>query len=157
MELVRNFKGFVKRGNVVDMAVGVVIGVAFGAITQSLVDDIIMPVLGLVTGGVDFGQLYVTLQHGDPAGPYQTLEAARKAGAVTLNYGNLANAVLNFFLVAIAMFLIVRGVKALNDPGEPEGTPIDENPRRCPHCRTEIADAATRCPACTSELTDDSP
>jgi len=151
-----DFKGFVKRGNVIDMAVGVVIGVAFGAITNSLVEDILTPVLSLLTGDVDFGNLYILLREGDPGAPYRTLADAQSSGAVTLNYGNTLNAVLNFLLVAAAMFLLVRFVQHLNDEGEPENTPSDPNPRRCPHCRTEIADAATRCPACTSELGADS-
>lgn len=147
-----DFKGFVKRGNVVDMAVGVVIGIAFGAITNSIVNDILMPLLGLITGGVDFTGFYILLQEGDPGAPYKTLARAQEAGAITLNYGNLINATLNFLLVAFAMFLLVRFVQRLNDEGEPESTPSNPSPPRCPYCRTEVAEQATRCPACTSEL-----
>ena len=147
-----DFKGFVKRGNVLDMAVGVVIGVAFGAITKSIVDDIIMPVVGLAVGEVDFKDLFVTLSGGDPAGPYQTLAEATMAGAVTVNYGNFINTIVNFLIIAFAMFLVVKAVKRLNTKGEPESTPTTPDPRRCPYCRSEVADAATKCPACTSEL-----
>ena len=147
-----DFKGFIKRGNVLDMAVGVVVGIAFGAISKSLVDDVIMPVVGLVTGRVDFANLFWVLKEGQPPGPYATLAEASQAGAVTINYGTFINTIVNFVIVAAAMFFIVRLVQRLNDEGEPESTPAASAPRRCPYCRTEIADAATRCPACTSEL-----
>lgn len=146
------FKAFIKRGNVLDMAVGVVIGIAFGAISKSLVDDVIMPVVGMILGRVDFANLFVTLKVGEPVGPYQTLAEAQKAGAVTINYGNFVNSIVNFLIVAAAVFAIVKVVQLLNEEGEPESTPATSSPRRCPFCRTEVADAATRCPACTSEL-----
>lgn len=147
-----DFKGFIKRGNVLDMAVGVVVGVAFSSITNSLVQDIIMPVVGVVTGGADFKDFFFTIQEGDPVGPYQTLARANEAGAVTISYGNFINAVVNFLIIAAAMFVVVRMVQRLNTAGEPESTPAKADPRRCPYCRTEVADVATRCPACTSEL-----
>ena len=151
-KLLDEFKGFIKRGNVLDMAVGVVIGVAFGAISKSLVDDIVMPVIGLVVGRVDFANLFVTLRVGEPAGPYQTLAEAQQAGAVTVNYGAFINTLVNFAVVAAAMFAVVKTVQRLNEAGEPEDTPATSDPRRCPYCRTEIAEAATRCPGCTSTL-----
>jgi large conductance mechanosensitive channel len=149
------YKAFVKRGNVLDLAVGVVIGVAFGSITKSLVDDIINPILGLVIGRVDLANWFVTLREGSPAGPYQTLDAARTAGAVTINYGAFLNTIINFIVVALAMFVAIKAVQNLNSSGEPESTPATVEPRRCPYCRTEIAENASRCPACTSELTSD--
>ena len=151
-ELANNFKGFVKRGNVLDMAIGIVVGVAFGAISKSLVDDVIMPVVGLAIGRVDFKEMFVTLRYGDPGGPYQTLAEAQTAGAVTVNYGSFINTVVNFVVIAFAMFLVVRAVQRFNERGEPEATPSSPDPRRCPYCRMEVAEAATRCPACTSEL-----
>lgn len=151
-KLLDDFKGFIKRGNVIDMAVGIAVGVAFGAISNSLVDDIVMPVVGLAIGRVDFKEMFVTLKSGEPAGPYQTLTEATQAGAVTVNYGTFINTVVNFLLIAFAMFLVVRVVKRLNKEGEPEDVPTAAEPRRCPYCRTEIAELATRCPGCTSEL-----
>ncbi len=154
-ETLDDFKGFVKRGNVLDMAVGVVVGVAFSAVTNSIVQDLLMPVVGMITGGVDFKDLFVILEEGDPAGPYQTLAQANEAGAVTVAYGSFVNAVVNFLIITAAMFVVVRLVQRLNTEGEPESTPAQADPRRCPYCRTEIAEAATRCPACTSKLEDE--
>lgn len=149
------YKAFIKRGNVLDLAVGVVIGAAFGSITKSLVDDIINPVLGLAIGRVDLANLFVTLKEGDPAGPYATVAAAQNAGAVTINYGAFINTIINFVIVAFALFLVIKGVQKLNSSGEPESTPATVEPRRCPYCRMEVADNATRCPACASELASD--
>ncbi len=146
----QDFKAFVMRGNVMELAVAVIIGAAFGAVIKSLVDDVVMPVLGLITGGIDFSQQYTLLKAGAAAAPpYATLAAAKAAGAVTLDYGALLNTVITFLLVAFAVFLVVRGVNRLyRRPADP--TP---NTRPCPFCTMTIALAATRCPNCTAILT----
>ena len=111
--MLKEFKEFIARGNVVDLAVGVIIGGAFGAITKSVVDDLVMPILGLIVGKVDFGNLFVTLSPGKLAGPATTLAEAEAAGAVTVNYGQFINIVLNFFLIAFAVFLLVKFVNRI--------------------------------------------
>ena len=144
----KEFKAFIMRGNVLDLAVGVIIGGAFGAITRSLVDDVLMPPLGLMTGGVDFSDKYALLKAGARPGPYASLADARDAGAVTLNYGQFANAVLTFLLVALAVFLLVKAVNKLYaKPADP--TP-DTAP--CPFCTLTVSRQATRCPHCTSTI-----
>ncbi|HET9949631.1 MAG TPA: large conductance mechanosensitive channel protein MscL [Longimicrobiales bacterium] len=109
MGVLKEFKEFAVRGNVLDMAVGIIIGAAFGTVVQSLVNDVIMPPIGLVLGGVDFSDMFVTLRAGTPAGPYANLAAAREAGAVTINFGLFANAIISFLIVAFAVFMLVRG------------------------------------------------
>ena len=145
----QEFKAFVMRGNVMDLAVGVIIGAAFGAVVKSLVDDVIMPPIGYATGGVDFSDQYLLLKPGlTEAGPYASLAAAKAAGAVTLNYGAFINTIITFLIVALAIFLLVRAINRLyRKPAEP--TP-DTVP--CPYCTLTIARAATRCPHCTSQL-----
>jgi large conductance mechanosensitive channel len=145
-----DFKAFVMRGNVMDLAVGVIIGAAFGAIVKSLVDDVIMPPLGLLTGGLDFSNQFILLKEGTKAaGPYATPAAAKEAGAVTLNYGAFLNSILTFLIVAAAIFVIVRMVNRLyRQPAPP--TP-DTKP--CPYCTMSVSLKATRCPHCTSDLT----
>lgn len=145
----QEFKAFVMRGNVMDLAVAVILGAAFGAVVKSLVDDVIMPPIGLVTGGADFSEMYLLLRDGAAApGPYASLAAAREAGAVTLNYGLFINAIIAFLIVALAVFVIVRAVNRLyRRPAEP--TP---DTRPCPYCTMTIAKAARRCPNCTSEV-----
>ena len=144
------FKAFVMRGNVMDLAVGVIIGAAFGAIVKSLVDDIIMPPIGLMTGGLDFSNQFVLLKAGTKAPPpYATPAAAHDAGAVTLNYGSFLNNVLTFLIVALAIFMIVRLVNRLYQQPAPP-TP-DSKP--CPYCTMTVSLQASRCPHCTSELT----
>jgi large conductance mechanosensitive channel len=145
----QEFKAFVMRGNVLDLAVGVIIGAAFGAVVKSLVDDVIMPPVGLATGGVDFSDKYLLLKAGEKAAPpYASLAAARDAGAVTLNYGAFINTVLTFLIVALAVFVLVRAVNRLyKRPAEP--TP---STKPCPFCTMTIPLAATRCPNCTSEV-----
>ena len=144
----KDFKAFVLRGNVLDLAVAVVIGAAFGRIVTSLVDDIIMPPIGLATGGMDFSDLYLQLREGSTPGPYASLAAARAAGAVTINYGAFLNTVITFLIVATAIFLVVKGANRMyRKPAEP--TP-DTKP--CPYCTMTVARAATRCPHCTSQL-----
>ncbi len=145
----KEFKSFVMRGNVMDLAVGVIIGAAFGSVVKSLVDDVIMPPIGIATGGVDFANKYVLLKEGTKAAaPYASLAAAKDAGAVTLNYGTFINTLLTFLIVALAVFILVRAVnKMYSKPAEP--TP-DTHP--CPFCTMTVSNAATRCPHCTSEL-----
>ena len=145
----KDFKAFVMRGNVMDLAVGVIIGAAFGAVIKSLVDDLIMPVIGLVTGGVDFSDKYALLKAGATAPPpYPTLAAAKAAGAVVLSYGTFINTVITFLIVALAVFMLVRAVNRLyKHPAE--ATP---DTRPCPYCTMTIARAATRCPTCTSQI-----
>jgi large conductance mechanosensitive channel len=145
----QDFKAFVMRGNVMDLAVGVIIGAAFGAVVSSLVNDVLMPPLGLATGGVDFGEKYLLLKAGEAAPPpYASLAAAKAAGAVTLNYGAFINAIIAFLIVAFAVFMLVRGVNKLyRKPAPP--TP---NTKPCPFCAMTIPLAATRCPNCTSQI-----
>ena len=139
----KDFKSFVLRGNILDLAVGVMIGGAFGSIVTSLVNDILMPVIGLITGGVNLSGLFVALD----LQAYPTMDAAKAAGVGTLNYGAFLQAVINFLIMAFCVFLIVRLMAKL--------MPKKEEPkkaRKCPFCKQEIDDEATRCPHCTSEL-----
>ena len=127
----KEFKEFAVKGNVVDMAVGIIIGAAFGAVVSTLVDDIIMPPIGLILGSVDFSQLFVTLKQGLPEGPYTTVQAAKDAGAVTWNIGLFINAVIKFVIIAFALFLIVKGINRLKReadeaPAEPPAPPRNE-------------------------------
>ena len=145
-KFLEEFKAFAMRGNVVDMAVGVVIGGAFGSITTSLVNDIFMPLLGVITGGINFGGLFYALD----GQKYASIEAAKEAGVGTLNYGAFIQYVINFILIAFCMFLVVR---LMNKLKKPEPAPAPAKPKRlCPYCKSEIADDATRCPHCTSVL-----
>lgn len=148
--MLNDFKKFILRGNVLDLAVAVVIGAAFGAVVKALVDDVIMPPLGLLVGKVDFSNLFVVLKQGSPLGPYANLAEANAAGAVTLRYGLFVNAVVAFLIISAAVFLVVRAVgKLLPAPASP---PAPEQ-RDCPYCASKIAKAAVRCPFCTSSLT----
>lgn len=150
--MLKDFKEFMMRGNVVDMAVGIVIGASFGGIVKSLVDDVLMPPIGLLLGRVDFSNLYLTLREGATPGPYAALAEAKKAGAVTLNLGLFANTVINFVIVGLAIFLVVRSVNRLRDMNkakEPEAAPTT---RDCPFCASSISVKAVRCPHCTSSL-----
>lgn len=148
------FKKFIQRGNVVDLAVGVVIGVAFGAITKSLVDDIIMPPLGLATGGVDFKQLFWVIEPGKTPGPYTTMAQAKAAGAVTINYGNFVNTIINFLIISLAMFGVVKAYTRLSEKQDETKDEAPKEPvaKECPFCFEEIPIKATRCPKCTSHL-----
>lgn len=143
MSFKEDFKKFAMRGNVIDMAVGVIIGGAFGKIVSSAVNDLIMPPLGMVMGKMDFTNFFVSLngQH------YATLEAAKKAGAPVLAYGSFINSVLDFVILALIIFMMIRQINKLNPPPAPK-----PDPRLCPYCRSEIAKEATRCPHCTSHL-----
>lgn len=145
--MVKEFKEFIARGNAIDLAIGVVLGVAFGAIVTSLVDDVIMPLAGLVLGGADFTNAFFVLREGAAtAGPYETLASAKAAGAVTVNYGVFINTIVSFIIIAIVLFFVVRSVNAIRKP------PPEPEMKDCPFCTTSVAIAATRCPACTSQL-----
>jgi large conductance mechanosensitive channel len=148
--MLSQFKEFAVKGNVVDMAVGVMIGAAFGAVVKSLVDDVLMPPLGLLTGRLDFKDHFLVLQAGTTPEPYATLEAARTAGATVLSYGMFVNACVSFLLISLALFFVVRWMNALRSPD----TPPAPATRACPHCMSPIHIKATRCPHCTSELAD---
>ncbi len=150
MAMMEEFKKFAMRGNVVDMAVGIIIGGAFGTIVKSLVSDVIMPPVGLLLGGVDFTDMFVVLKDGATAAPYATLEAAKEAGAVTLNAGVFINNIISFLIVAFAVFLLIKGMNSLQK--EQEEAPAEPTEKECPHCFTQIPIKATRCPHCTSEI-----
>ena len=142
--MLKEFKEFAMRGNVVDLAIGVIIGGAFGKIVSSLVNDVIMPPIGLVLGNVDFSNLFFNLS----GGSYATLADAQTAGAVTINYGMFLNTVIDFLIVAFVIFLLIRQVNKLQKPAlESEPTTRD-----CPFCLSAIPLKATRCPQCTSEI-----
>jgi large conductance mechanosensitive channel len=150
--MLKEFREFAVRGNVVDMAVGIIIGGAFGTIVQSLVKDILMPPIGLLIGGVDFTDVFVVLKEGATAGPYATLEAAQTAGAVTINLGLFVNALISFLLVAWAVFLLVRGMNRLRRAQDEGADTPAPTTRPCPFCTMDMAIEATRCPHCTSEV-----
>ena len=144
----KEFREFAMRGNVVDMAVGIIIGAAFGAIVKSLVSDVIMPPIGLILGNVDFSNLFIVLKDGAAvAGPYSSLVDAQKAGAVTINYGIFANSVISFLIVAFAVFMLVRGINQLKRQEEAAPTTKD-----CPHCLSKVPIKAARCAFCTSDI-----
>ncbi len=147
--MLQEFKQFAMRGNVVDMAVGIIIGGAFGTIVKSLVSDVIMPPIGLMLGGVDFSELFVTLKEGAAAGPYATLASAQEAGAVIISYGLFINSVISFLIVAFAVFLLIKSLNKL----QIEKPAVEEvTTKECPFCMSAIALKATRCPHCTSAL-----
>jgi large conductance mechanosensitive channel len=142
--MLKEFKAFAMRGNVIDLAVGVIIGAAFGKIISSLVADIIMPPISMLLGGVDFTNMFIVLS----GGSYATLAEAQAAGAVTINYGLFLIALLDFLIVAIVLFLILRPINKLTTKPQPPAAPSKE----CPYCCSTIPLKATRCPNCTSEL-----
>lgn len=150
MGMVKEFREFAVKGNVVDMAVGIIIGGAFGTVVKSLVDDVIMPPVGMLIGNVDFAELFITLREGAEAGPYPTLAAAREAGAVTVNLGLFINATISFLIVGFAVFLMVKSVNRLKRE-EPVPPPAPTE-KPCPYCAMNIPLAASRCPYCTAEL-----
>ncbi len=148
--MLKDFKEFAMRGNVVDMAVGIIIGAAFGTIVKSLVTDVIMPPIGLLLGNVDFSNLFVILKSGTTPGPYASLNDAQAAGAVSLNYGVFINTIISFLIVAFAVFLLIRGINKLKR--KEEAPPPEPTTKDCPYCFSKISIKATRCPNCTSEL-----
>ena len=147
---VAEFKKFILRGNVMDMAVGVIIGGAFQAIVNSLINDIIMPVISLATKGVDFANWFVALDGKE----YATLQAAQDAGAATINFGTFISAILNFLIMAIIIFLIVRSINKVSDKlkNEEEAAPAAPTTKVCPFCKSEISIDAVKCPHCTSDI-----
>jgi len=149
--MMKEFREFIMRGSVIDMAVGIIMGAAFGTIVKSLVDDVIMPPIGLLLGKVDFANLFVVIQRGAAAaGPYPTLADARAAGAVTVNYGMFFNTIVSFLIVAFVVFLIIRQINRLRRPKE--APPAAPTTRDCPFCLTAIPVKAIRCPHCTSHI-----
>ncbi len=147
--MLKEFREFAMRGNVVDMAVGIIIGAAFGAIVKSLVDDVIMPPIGMILGNVDFSNLFLVLRDGvSAAAPYVSLAEAKKAGAVTINYGIFINAVISFLIVAFAVFILIKNINRLKKV-EPAPEP---STKECPFCLSAIPLKATRCPHCTSNV-----
>ncbi|MBE0431922.1 large conductance mechanosensitive channel protein MscL [candidate division WOR-3 bacterium] len=148
--MLKEFKEFAMRGNVVDMAVGIIIGAAFGTIVKSLVADVIMPPIGLLLGNVDFTNLFVVLKQGATAGPYASLADAQAAGAVSINYGAFINTIISFIIVAFAVFLLIRSInKMKKQKEEPAAEPTT---KICPFCQSAIPLKAGRCPFCTSQL-----
>ena len=148
--MLKEFKAFAMRGNVLDMAVGIIIGAAFGTIVTSLVNDVIMPPIGLLLGNVDFSNIFAVLKEGKTPGPYASVAAAKAAGAVTMNMGVFINTVINFIIVAFAIFLLIRSINRLKKKEEaPPAVPIT---KECPYCIVSIPIKATRCPHCTCEL-----
>jgi large conductance mechanosensitive channel len=143
--MLKEFKDFAMRGNVVDMAVGIIIGAAFGKIVTSLVKEVIMPPVGLLLGGVDFSNLYINLSGGD----YATLAAAQEAGAVTIGYGGFLNTILDFVIVAFVLFVVIKQMNRLKRQEPPPAPP---NTRDCPRCLSKVPLKASRCAQCTSEL-----
>jgi large conductance mechanosensitive channel len=148
--MLKEFKEFAVRGNVVDMAVGIIIGGAFGTIVKSLVEDIIMPPIGLILGGVDFSNFFLILKQGAIPGPYVALADAKAAGAVTINFGLFVSGIISFLIVAFAVFLLVKGVNKLRRE-EPVVAPV-VNTKECQFCLSTIPIKAVRCPHCTSQL-----
>lgn len=144
--MLKEFKEFALQGNVLDLAIAVVIGAAFGSIVTSFVNDILMPPIGMLLGNVDFTNLFITLS----AVEYESLAAAQEAGAATINYGLFINTIIDFVIIAFVLFLVVRQVNQLRRQKEEE--PAEPTTKECPHCLSEIPIAATRCPACTSQL-----
>ena len=143
--MLKEFKKFAMRGNVIDLAIGVIIGGAFGKIVTSFVNDILMPPFGLLLGKADFSNLYISLS----GEKYDSLAKAQEAGAATLNYGLFLNAVIDFVIISFVIFLLVRQINKLEKPAETVSAPAT---KECPYCYTSIPIKATRCPACTSEL-----
>jgi len=146
--MLKEFKEFAVRGNVVDMAVGIIIGAAFGTIVASLVNDVVMPPIGLLLGNVDFSNLFIVLKEGAAPGPYASLAVAKAAGAVSLNVGVFINAIINFVIVAFAVFLLIRSINRLRKAP----APAQPAAKTCPHCLSTIPVKATRCAFCTSAL-----
>jgi large conductance mechanosensitive channel len=147
----KEFKEFALRGNVIDMAVGIIIGAAFGTIAKSLVDNIIMPPIGLLLGNVDFSNMFLVIKQGaDAVSDYQTVAEANAAGAVTINYGMFINNIVSFLIVSIAIFLMVKSINTLKR--KEEVAPAEPTTKDCPYCFSKIPLKATKCPQCTSEV-----
>lgn len=150
--MLQEFKKFALRGSVIDLAVGIIIGAAFNSVVQSLVNDIIMPPIGLATGNLNFNNLMWVIKQGSPVGPYATPADAASAGAVTLNYGQFVNTVIIFIIIAFAVFLLIRVINRLYVQNEAQEASAQPVVKECPFCFKEIPIEATRCPFCTSQL-----
>jgi len=148
----KEFREFAMKGSVLDMAVGIIIGAAFGTLVGSFVSDVLMPPIGLLLGNVDFSNLYVVLHGGAAPGPYVSLAQAQAAGAVTLNYGTFVNKIIAFLIVAFALFLIVRSMNRLKRKAEVPPPAAAPATKECPYCCTSVAIRAVRCPNCTTEI-----
>ena len=148
-KLLKEFKEFAMKGSVMDLAVGIIIGTAFGAIVKSLVDDLIMPVVGVLLGGADFSNRYFVIKGGGGLAGNETVEAARATGAVVVAYGKFANNVLTFVIVAAAVFFLVKAINKMRRTSKDEPMPTT---RSCPECTTNIPKAARRCPSCTATV-----
>lgn len=150
-QMFKEFKAFIARGNALDMAIGIIIGAAFGKIVDSLVKDIIMPPLGFLLGGVDFSNFFITIKQGTPPAPYLSLEAAKQAGAVTLNIGLFINTLISFLIIAFSIFILLKIISKLKNLAhlEEEKAPTT---KQCPYCFSNINIKATRCPDCTSQI-----
>jgi large conductance mechanosensitive channel len=148
--MLKEFKEFAMRGNVIDMAVGIIIGAAFGTIVKSLVSDVIMPPIGLLLGNVDFSNLFIVLKQGATAEPYASLADAKAAGAISMNYGVFLDTIISFIIVAFCVFLLIRSINKLKR--KEETPPPEPTTKECPYCFSTIPIKATRCGHCTSEL-----
>jgi len=148
--MLKEFREFAMKGSVIDMAVGIIIGAAFGTIVNSLVQDVIMPPIGLLLGNVDFTNIFALLKEGKVAGPYASVAAAKAAGAVTINFGVFVNTIISFILIAFVVFLLVRTINRLRR--QEEAPPPVPTTKECTYCFSAIPIKATRCPNCTSEL-----
>lgn len=148
--MLKDFKAFIMKGNVVDMAVGIIIGIAFGLIINSIVKDVIMPPIGLAFGNVDFQNLFAVLKNGVTPGPYASLTAAQAAGAITINYGVFINTLINFIIIAAVLFFFV--IRPIAKQNAKKVVPAAPTTKECPYCFSTIPIKATRCPNCTSEL-----
>ena len=148
-KFIKEFKEFAVKGNMIDMAVGIIIGAAFSGVVNSLVKDIIMPPFNLIMSKINFSNLFFTLKDGaDVAGPYASVDAANQAGAIILNIGAFLNTMISFLIVAVAVFMLIKAINKLKKAPAP--API--NTKKCPYCKTDIHKDATRCPNCTSEV-----
>ena len=148
--MLKEFKEFAMKGNMMDMAVGIIIGAAFGAIVKSLVADVIMPPIGMLLGNVDFSNIFLTLKQGATAGPYASLDAAKEAGAVVMSWGVFVNTIINFLIVAFVLFLVIRAMNKAKR--KEEAPPAAPTTKECPQCLSTIPIKAVRCAHCTSEV-----
>ena len=150
--MLKEFKEFAMRGNVVDMAVGIIIGAAFGTIVKSLVADVLMPPIGILLGNVDFSNLFFIIKEGTTSGPFSTLAEAKESGAVVVAWGAFLNTIISFLIVAFAVFIVIRNLNKLKR--EKEAPAPEPTTKECGYCFSTIPIKATKCPSCTSALED---
>ena len=150
--MLKEYRDFIAKGNVLDLAVAFILGAAFTVIVKSLVTDIIMPPVGLIFGDASLADKFVVLEDGSTPGPYETLAAAKEAGAVTMNYGVFIDGIIAFLIIGFILFLIVKYFKKIQEMNAKEEAPAPPNTKKCPHCMSDVAIAATRCAFCTSEI-----